>query len=271
MPSPDPARKGPNRRRLLTAATLLPTVLLTAGTAAHAVPRTPAETAPPTRDALSDRRQSDNGTAGQRPDNGTAGQRPATPAQALRRLAAGNHRFRTGRPRHPRRTPQHLRDLAAGQRPYAIVVGCADSRIPPEILFDEGLGDLFVNRVAGNLVNALLLGSIEYAVHEFDPPLLLVLGHERCGAVTATVDALRHGEDAPGHVQHLVEALRPVVAPVLHEGGDVVERAVRANVRAQAAALYRHSRVLRRRVDAGTLLVVGARYDLDSGTVTRIR
>jgi carbonic anhydrase len=196
--------------------------------------------------------------------------RPLTPEHALRRLLAGNRRFVAGRQHHPRQSVTHLRRLADGQRPYAVILGCADSRVPPELLFDQGLGDLFGHRVAGNIVNDLLLGSIEYAMAEFGPAVILVLGHERCGAVTATIDVLRGHEPPDGHVGGLIDRLRPVVAPVLDGPGDVVDAAVRANIRAQVAAVRRGSPLVRRELAAGRVRLVGGRYDLDSGRVTLV-
>jgi carbonic anhydrase len=164
-----------------------------------------------------------------------------------------------------------LREVAAGQHPFAITLGCADSRVPPELLFDQGLGDIFDNRVAGDIVDDLLLGSIEFAVEEFGSPLIVVLGHERCGALTATIDAIETGGTAPGHIGAIVEALRPIVDPVLDQPGDRVDNAVVANVRAQAAALSARSEIIAGRVADGELRVVGARYDLDNGRVTLVR
>jgi carbonic anhydrase len=193
---------------------------------------------------------------------------PVRPREALDRLLAGNRRFVAGRARHPRQSPRHVRDLAGGQQPFAVVLGCADSRVPAELIFDQGLGDLFDNRIAGNLVDDLLLGSIEYAVEHLGPVLVVVLGHERCGAITATVEAVRTGETPHGHVGTLVEALRPVVEAALRLPGDPVENGVLANVRAQAHAIVARSGVVREAVRAGRLAVVGARHDLDTGRVT---
>ncbi|MEU8616018.1 carbonic anhydrase, partial [Actinoplanes sp. NPDC048791] len=194
-----------------------------------------------------------------------------TPAAALARLLAGNRRFVSGHARHPHQTLADLHEVAAGQHPFAITIGCADSRVSPEFLFDQGLGDLFDNRVAGNIVDDLLLGSIEFAVEEFGSPLVVVLGHERCGAVTATIDAIESGAGAPGHIGTIVDALRPIVEPELSRPGDVVDNAVRANIRAQAAQLTARSELLAEHVRAGELRIVGARYDLDTGRVALVR
>ncbi|MEH1167352.1 carbonic anhydrase [Micromonospora sp. CPCC 205539] len=193
-----------------------------------------------------------------------------TPAEALRRLRAGNRRFVSGHGRHPHQGLADLHRLAAGQHPFAITVGCADSRVAPEVLFDQGLGDLFDNRVAGNIVDDLLLGSIEFAVEEFGSLAIVVLGHERCGAISATINAIRTGGTAPGHIRTIVDSLRPIVEPVLGQPGDPVENAVRANVAAQVQALSARSTIIAERVEQGTLRVVGARYDLDNGQVSLV-
>ncbi|SDT37118.1 carbonic anhydrase [Actinoplanes derwentensis] len=192
---------------------------------------------------------------------------PATPRAALKALLDGNRRFVTGRSRHPHQTVARLHEVAAGQHPFAVLLGCADSRVSPELLFDQGIGDLFDDRVAGNIVDDLLLGSMEYAVEEFEPPLLIVLGHERCGAIAATLSTIANGTTAPGHIQTIVNALTPIVEPFVNDP-DAVEKAVRANVLAQVAALKAGSDIIRERVEHGKLAVVGARYDLDTGVVT---
>jgi carbonic anhydrase len=202
---------------------------------------------------------------------GPAGEPAGSPVQALARLLAGNRRFIAGHARHPHQSLKDLHELAAGQHPFAITVGCADSRVSPEVLFDQGLGDLFDNRVAGNIVDDLLLGSIEYAVEEFASPLIMILGHERCGAINATIDAIETGGTAPGHIGVIVDALRPIIEPVLDLPGDPVDNAVRANVHAQAAELVGRSELIATRVAAGDLRIVGARYDLDDGRVTLVR
>ena len=197
------------------------------------------------------------------------GPMPSTRA-ALAQLLSGNRRFVAGRAQHPNQTPERVRATAEGQHPFAIILGCSDSRVAPELLFDTGIGDLFDNRVAGNIVDDVLLGSIEYAVEELAPPLLVVLGHERCGAIKATLGALASGTRPHGHIADVVAALTPVLTG-LPNTPDGVERGVRANVRAQAAALCAHSEVIARAVKSGTLAVVGARYDLDTGLVSVLR
>ncbi|RAK36722.1 carbonic anhydrase [Actinoplanes lutulentus] len=199
----------------------------------------------------------------------TTAKAPETPRAALEAILAGNRRFAAGHPRHPHQNLARVRETAAGQDPFVIVLGCADSRVSPEVLFDQGVGDIFDNRVAGNIVDDLLLGSIEYAVEEFVPPLIVVLGHERCGAVAATLNAVRTGGTAPGHIAAIVAALTPIVTPYVNDP-DGVENAVRANVRAQAEALLETSDIVRESVEAGHTAVVGARYDLESGRITLV-
>ncbi|MEU4619708.1 carbonic anhydrase [Actinoplanes sp. NPDC023801] len=183
----------------------------------------------------------------------------------LEQLLAGNRRFVSGHGKHPHQTPARIREIAAGQHPFAVILGCADSRVAPEILFDQGVGDIFDNRVAGNVVDDLLLGSIEYAVEEFHPPLIMVLGHERCGAVSATLNAIRTGGEAPGHISSIVEALRPILEPYADDP-DGVEKGVLANIRAQVSSLVTRSEI----VAHSGARVVGARYDLDTGKVTLV-
>ncbi|MFC4068206.1 carbonic anhydrase [Actinoplanes subglobosus] len=190
-----------------------------------------------------------------------------TPEKVLANLMAGNKRFISGKAKHPHLSRERIGDVAKGQHPLAIILSCADSRVAPELLFDQGVGDLFVNRVAGNAVDPLLLGSMEYAAEEFVPPLVMVLGHERCGAVAATQGCVRSGGTAPGHIQLVVDALTPIVGPYANDP-DAVEKGVQANAKAQAAAITAQSAIFREKVEAGHMKVVSARYDLDSGKVT---
>ncbi|WP_432571740.1 carbonic anhydrase [Kineococcus sp. SYSU DK005] len=192
---------------------------------------------------------------------------PGSADAALQRLLAGNARFAAGRARHRGQDVDAVHGSAQGQHPFVIALGCSDSRVPPEILFDEGVGAVFDQRVAGGIVDDAILGSIEFAVGEFAPPLLLVLGHERCGAVSATVDVVQNGGRAPEHVQSIVEAIAPAVLAVREQPGDLVENAVRENTRTVAEQLVRRSRTVRRAVRANRLDVRAARYDLDTGLV----
>ncbi|HTJ24808.1 MAG TPA: carbonic anhydrase [Candidatus Limnocylindria bacterium] len=185
--------------------------------------------------------------------------------QALKLLMDGNARFRNGTMEHPNQTPARRREVAPKQAPFACVVSCSDSRVPPEVVFDRGLGDLFVSRVAGNTADDVVTGSVEYAVEHFHTPLLMVLGHQRCGACAATLDTLHDGVLPADAVASVVRAILPV-ARTISPGPDELERLVDANARATAATLGM-SPVLHAAAGKGALRVVTARYDLDSGTV----
>jgi carbonic anhydrase len=192
------------------------------------------------------------------------------PADALERLVAGNDRFRRCSS-EPSPARAWSRDLAsAAQRPFAIVLGCSDSRTPVEILFDEGFGDLFVVRIAGNVVAPSVVGSIEFAASQFGTRLVVVLGHTRCGAIAATVHALQTGLGPESrNIRSITDRIAPHIEGLVHPGDPegIVEEAVRANVRASAHHLRHGSRLLEELVVAGRLAVVGAEYDLETGAV----
>lgn len=193
---------------------------------------------------------------------------------ALRRLLAGNQRFRTGRPAHPHQSSARLHEVAGGQHPLAMLLGCADSRVPLEILFDQGIGDLFEQRVAGHVLDVSVLGSIEYAAEHLHVPLLMVLGHSSCGAVAATVEGIRTGTTPPGHIASIVEAIRPAVARLVElgsAGAPTLRRAELANVQHVVRQVQVRSGIVRERVERGQLAVVGAFYDLPSGRVSLLR
>jgi carbonic anhydrase len=147
--------------------------------------------------------------------------------------------------------------------PFAVILGCADSRVPPEIVFDEGLGDLFVIRVAGNILDDGTLASIEFATAELGVPLVMVLGHERCGAVAATLK----GDEVPGHISRLLDAIKPALEQVKGQTGNQLDNAVRANIKMVVGQITSSKPVLTELVQQGKLKIVGGRYDLDSGTV----
>ena len=178
-------------------------------------------------------------------------------------LLDGNHQFVAGGATCARQSPARRSELATTQHPIAVVVGCADSRVPPEVVFGQGLGDLFVIRVAGNVIDDEVLGSIEYAVERLGVPLVVVLGHERCG----TVEAALGTEPARGHVEALVRRIRAAVADARKRPGDAIDNAVRDNVAASVKAVQTSKPVLAPLVQKGRVKVVGARYDLDSGAV----
>ncbi|PZD73567.1 Carbonic anhydrase 2 [Acaryochloris thomasi RCC1774] len=188
-----------------------------------------------------------------------------SPNAALKQLMAGNQRFAQHKPTYPDQTVERLQEVAQSQSPFATVLTCADSRVPVEILFDQGIGDIFDVRVAGNIATPEVIGSIEYAVELLGTPLLMVLGHERCGAVTAAVKY----EPLPGDIGTFVDAILPAVERVKDQPGDTVDKAVAANVVYQIEKLQR-SPLIKMRSQAGKLKIVGGRYDLDSGQVKLI-
>jgi carbonic anhydrase len=182
------------------------------------------------------------------------------------KLLDGNQRYVAAKLSHPDQTHARLEELAQGQHPFAVILSCSDSRVPPEIVFDQGLGDLFVIRVAGNIVDNDALGSIEYAVEHLGVKYIMVLGHERCGAVDATVK----GGHAPGHIASLVKAIAPAVNQVKHEPGDLLDNAVRANVAMVVKKLQSTPPILKEEYEKKELVIEGARYDLDDGSVTMV-
>jgi carbonic anhydrase len=186
---------------------------------------------------------------------------------ALTKLMDGNHRFATGRHDDASRSPQRRAELTQTQNPYAVIVSCSDSRVGPEVVFDQGLGEIFVIRTAGEVLDAPGLGSIEYAVEHLGSPLIVVLGHERCGAVAAAVA----GGKAPGHIGALVSAILPAVVETKGQPGDHVDNAVRANVRRIVRQLKNSQPILAEFSRSGKVRIVGAYYDLETGVVTILR
>ena len=190
-------------------------------------------------------------------------EKPAQGADALQRLIDGNKRYAEAHTDHPNQMPARRLEVTNGQHPFAIILTCADSRVAPEILFDQGLGDLFVLRVAGNVADDEVIGSIEYAAEHLGVPLLVVMGHERCGAVDAAVK----GGEVPGHIGSLVKAINPAVIRARGKSGDLLENCVRSNVEMVAARLKSSKPILSHLVEEGRLEIVGAYYDLDDGIV----
>lgn len=185
---------------------------------------------------------------------------------SLERLLAGNDRFARGEATARGRDGVRRVETADDQQPFAVVVGCSDSRVPLEIVFDEGIGDLFVVRVAGNIASAEVLGSIEFAVEVLGAKLVVVMGHENCGAVRAAVDHVRHGAETPGHIGSLVEPIVPAVRSLADlSDEEIVDAAVRENVRRQAHLIASSKPLLKPLVDGGRLAVVGAHYHLHTG------
>lgn len=187
----------------------------------------------------------------------------ATSIKALHELINGNARYVTSKLIHPRQTADRRSEVASGQNPFAIILGCADSRVSPEVIFDQGLGDLFVIRVAGNIIDDAILGSIEYAAEHFHTPLIVVLGHSNCGAVGATVA----GGELEGHLPSLTKAIQPAVELAKTQDGDLLDNSVKANAKIVTEQLKTSQPILSKLVNAGKLEVVAARYDLDSGQV----
>lgn len=185
------------------------------------------------------------------------------PDAALARLREGNQRFVAAAVAHPDQTAARRTELVAGQHPFAVVLTCADSRVAPEILFDQGLGDLFVIRNAGNLLDDHVIASIEYAVEHLHTTLVVVLGHTKCGAVSAAVA----GGEMPGHLNSIAESLAPAVAAARKSGGDVIDSAVRINATEEAKTLAAKVELLAEAVKAGKIKIVAARYDIANGRV----
>ncbi len=197
-----------------------------------------------------------------------------TASKALQQLREGNRRFVTGQLRSERLANLARRsELAAGQEPFAVILGCSDSRVPVEIVFDQGLGDLFVIRVAGNIVAPSLIGSVEFAAAKFGTRLVVVLGHTNCGAINATIDELLGpSESQSRNLKSIVDRIRPTVAELLKSPQTVpreelIHMAVRANISASVQALRHGSEMIETMIQNDGLLVVGAEYSLESGEV----
>ena len=195
-----------------------------------------------------------------------------TPAQALARLKSGNEDFLAGKPSSlATRDKARRLEIARGQAPFAVLVGCSDSRVGPEVLFNAGLGELFIVRNAGNTVDTTALGSIQYGVQVLGAPLVIVLGHERCGAVEAALAVVEKNATFPGSIGAMVEPIIPAVLKARSsgtaKGDDLLDASVRENVRRTVERLRNSEPALIEPVRAGKLMVVGARYSLDDGRV----
>jgi carbonic anhydrase len=194
--------------------------------------------------------------------------------EALERLRAGNRRFvADARTAESIASPARRNELAAGQEPFAIILGCSDSRVPAEIVFDQGLGDLFVIRVAGNIVASSQVGSVEFAAARYATRLVVVLGHSQCGAILATLEELQQSIDHQSrNLRSIVDRIRPSVETLLatdlrRDPAELVRQSVRANIRASANHLRHGSELLEQLVREAGLMVVGAEYSLESGVV----
>ncbi len=189
------------------------------------------------------------------------------PEQALRRLLAGNWRYVANKPTLNESSSRRI-EVATDQKPFAMIFSCVDSRVPPELLFDQGLGNLFVIRTAGQVLDRAVLGSLEFGVAELHIPLLVVLGHEHCGAVKAAMEVLARYGDAEADIDFLVKALAPAVEAGKSTGGDAWDGAVRAQI-ALVVEKLKHSPVLESAVEAGRLKIVGMWYNLETGRVEK--
>lgn len=260
-----------HRRRLIAAlgaglCVAIPAIALAEGGVEHAPAPKPRPKAKPKAAAPAPAADPHAPAAGH-----AAGPPSVPPEEALARLMNGNARYVDGYAAHPHGDRPRRLEVATGQRPFATILACADSRVAPELIFDQGLGDLFVIRVAGNVVDDAVLASIEYSVIHLGSTLIMALGHERCGAVKATVDALAgrgSPEDRDTRIGALAALITPAVRAVPTGTADPVDAAVSLNAAHAAAEVFAGSRPLRTRVLAGQLKIVAARYDLDDGRVT---
>lgn len=192
------------------------------------------------------------------------------PETALTWLTQGNARYASGKALHPRQDGARRKTLVDGQKPYAVVIGCSDSRVPPEILFDQGLGNLFVIRIAGNVVDETALGSIEYAVEHLGVRLVYVLGHKKCGAVKATLEAYQKNKYPNDHVLTIAKMILPSVKTVQTWKGDVLVNAISENVRRVGRELTASKPLLSEKIRTGKVKVHGGVYDLDTGKVNPV-
>ena len=184
----------------------------------------------------------------------------------IKKLLEGNQRYITGGALHPNQSFEHRLELAEGQKPIAAILTCADSRVSPEIIFDQGLGDLFVLRVAGNVINDLFVGSLEYAVEHLNVSLLMVLGHSECGAVDATVK----GGQPPGHINSLVQAIKPALDRLKKQSPDWVNIVAKENVKIGVERLRISDPILTARYEEGNIDIFGAFYNIKSGELSLI-
>jgi carbonic anhydrase len=192
-----------------------------------------------------------------------------TEVSSLEKLLNGNQRFANHHPIHPDETARRLKEISNEQHPFAAIVCCSDSRVPPELLFDQGLGDVFVIRTAGNIISGVEMGSVEYAVEHLGVKLVMVLGHERCGAVKAFVD----GGEAPGHIKDIVDSIKEEeeIKAIAKDDKNRLDDCVKANVLHGVHQLETQSEILKEKEHKHELQIVGARYDLDEGKVSLVK
>lgn len=192
---------------------------------------------------------------------------PSSPPNPLELLLEGNKRFEENHPIHPDQTLDRIRELRREQHPFAVVIGCSDSRLPPELIFDQGLGDLFVIRNAGNIISDYELGSVEYAVEHLGTKLIVVLGHKQCGAIGAFIDHSNH--DVHNHIQCIIDYItsEPEEAALDSKISNYYEKAVIANVQHGVHVLEASEPILKQRIESGEVRVVGMSYDVETGKV----
>lgn len=197
---------------------------------------------------------------------------PLTADQAWRKLVEGNNRFVAGRQKHPHESLEWRESLVKGQHPFAVILSCADSRVSPELVFDEGLGDLFVVRSAGEVLDTAVVGSIEYAIEHLSVPLIVVIGHQSCGAVSAAVDLVRNDAELSGDIATLVRAIEPAVraTPANPDPAAFLAACVAEQARRSAKYLLERSNIVSDAVAHHGVKVVSATYELETGKVTRL-
>ena len=194
----------------------------------------------------------------------------STPQEALKLLIAGNRRWASGRAVHPHQSVKRRLALTHEQHPFATIFSCIDSRVPPEVVFDRGIGDLAVIRTGAQVLDeGVVSGSIQFSPDHLGAPLLLVMGHQRCGAVSAAINAIEHESTAPGHIQSIVDALRPAYSVAVKQAGDLVNNMVRAQTKLTVERL-KHDALIEEFIARGALKVAGGYYSLDTGAVSII-
>ncbi len=191
--------------------------------------------------------------------------RTLTPDLAIAELLQGNQRFSTHKMKQPNRGAFRLREIASGQKPFASILGCSDSRVPAEMVFDQGLGDLFVVRVAGNVATPEQIGSLEYGTLVLGTKVIIVLGHERCGAVQAAIE----NKPVPGKIGSILDRIQPVVIASRNQTGDLLKATTIANIKNQIS-IVKSSPVITDLIKNGNLKIIGGFYDLDTGIVTQV-
>lgn len=191
--------------------------------------------------------------------------------ESLKKLVEGNRRFAQGKSLHPNRSEELRNALLDGQNPYAVVISCSDSRVPVEIIFDVGLGDIFVIRTAGQVLSNETMGSLEYAVHDLGVKFIMIMGHDNCGAVKSAMKAYKAGENLTPNLKILLNHIYPVFEKMDESGQSSLENAVRLNIEYQVEDLLNKDTYLAQKVKENKIMVVGAKYSLDSGLVEIIK